>query len=103
MGNEEGVVISRALAGDVARLSERITGYDMRMISDADIIITFANLKEKAERRNNHKMLKLLDKLEKQFRARQYVTWTRGIMGDLSRLALAYGGDAPDQGLEDLV
>ena len=99
--SDDVVKINRAISGDVAKLSEELTGLDLRMVRDPFPLLTLARLRRVADRRNKKLAVALLELQEKVIRAKQYGDWSRELREDISKLGLAYGNIKPESGIDE--
>jgi len=93
--------MTRALSGDVANLSLEKTGIDLRMVKDVEPLIIKDKLSRMAERMKLKKVVSFLDEQERYIRAEQYSKFQTGLRDDISKLGLAFGTIAPDQGVDN--
>ena len=97
--SEETAKVNRAISGDIAELSQVLTGIDLRMVRDVEPLLILNRLRKYAKPRDKTKVLDLLDETEKEIRARQYLLFSSGLREDISKLGIAYGHTIIEKGL----
>lgn len=99
--SEDALKISRAISGDLAKLSKEKTGIDLRMIKDTEPLIILEKLRKFAKARNNKRVLQVLEHQEKIIRAKQFIRFSDGLREDISKLGLAFGNTPVQVGIDE--
>ena len=99
--SDETASINRAISGDIADLSQVLTGIDLRMVREVEPLIILNRLKKYAKSRDKKTVLDLLEETEKDIRARQFLLFSSGLREDISKLGIAYGHTITEKGIPE--